>query len=47
MLKDGSNTKEGYFYHNFPGISNPAHRLGTEERVKLILSKVDIVGKSV
>lgn len=46
-FKDGSNTKEGFLYHELPGSEIPFHRGGTAQRVKKIASLVDFKGKRV
>jgi SAM-dependent methyltransferase len=46
-MKEGSNTKEGYIYHDLPGSNLPAHRTGTEKRARFILSKVKVKDKLV
>src|SRR4051812_28858809 len=47
-MKPGSNTKEGFTYHDLPGSGLPSQRLGTEARASFILEKIgDVKGKRI
>lgn len=46
-MKPGSNTKEGYLYHDVPGIETPSQRGGSENRAKAIADAIPVGGKTV